>query len=613
MEAFGLYLIKSVVWITGFGLVYFLFLRNERFFMVNRLYLLSGILVSFFFPFISVHYMVDLHSVTNFQTGDITVAGMQEAKSFTVKDLWFLLTGLYITGVLVVALGLMKQNKKLINVIRKTRIIFSGPVKVIRTPECTSSFSFFSYVFVNPSISDLETNEIMNHEMAHIRQWHWFDLVLVELLCIMQWFNPGIWIYLRFIRQNHEYLADEVALQRTTDPAIYKAALLNQIVGTQVFSLSNSFNYSLNKKRFKMMKNIINSPYRKMKLLLILPVFAIVLYSFAKPEYKYAPSVDNSVNNIAVSGTQNNEVSGTVTEQGGRPLQGATVIVKGTTKGSLTDSKGSFRIGNIAEDGLLIVSYVGFKSKVVKPDFTSEMKIEMMKDTVKLGRIMMLPPPPPPASGNSGKSQVPPPPPPPPVSDKGKNANVPPPPGSTKIRNTSDGSPASQLFIVDGVISDMNPLGDISPDDIASMNVLKSENAINKYGEKAKNGAIEITMKKSDHKDPGKNEKTDYAIIEEMPQFPGGEKAIKSWIYDNIKVMKGAEKISGPIYMIFTVDSNGKIKDVKADKPRFPVWEAEVIRVISNMPDWKPGSQNGKPIDVTLQLPIDLNSSEKNR
>ena len=142
-------------------------------------------------------------------------------------------------------------------------------------------------MFVNPSVTDIETKEIMIHELVHIRQKHWFDLLLVELLCMMQWFNPLVWMYVRFIRQNHEYLADEVALQQTSDPAVYKAVLLNQIVGAPVVSLTNSFNYSPNKKRFNMMKNIITSPYRKMKVLLILPVFALVLYSFAKPDYKY--------------------------------------------------------------------------------------------------------------------------------------------------------------------------------------------------------------------------------------------------------------------------------------------------------------------------------------
>ena len=131
----------------------------------------------------------------------------------------------------------------------------------------------------------------MNHEMVHVRQKHWIDLVLSGMLCMLQWFNPLVWIYSRLIRQNHEYIADELALQRTTDPAIYRATLLNQIVGSRVVSLANSFNYSLSKKRFEMMKNIITSPYRKIKVLLILPVFAIVLYAFAKPEYSYETGI----------------------------------------------------------------------------------------------------------------------------------------------------------------------------------------------------------------------------------------------------------------------------------------------------------------------------------
>jgi len=79
MEAFGLYLLKSVIWLTGFALVYFLFLRNERFFLLNRFFLLTGVLISFFFPFISVHYIIDLPAVTNIQTGDITISRIRES------------------------------------------------------------------------------------------------------------------------------------------------------------------------------------------------------------------------------------------------------------------------------------------------------------------------------------------------------------------------------------------------------------------------------------------------------------------------------------------------------------------------------------------------------
>src|SRR5665647_2936237 len=156
MESLGLYLLKSAVWLTGFTLVFLMVLRNERYFRLNRIYLLSGIVASIV-------------------------------------------------------------------------------------------FSFFSFVFVNPSITDIETKEIVNHEREHIQQRHWFDLLLVELLCMLQWFNPFVWIYARLIRQNHEYLADEMALQNSSNPAIYQATLLNQLFDAPVIRLANSFNYSLNK------------------------------------------------------------------------------------------------------------------------------------------------------------------------------------------------------------------------------------------------------------------------------------------------------------------------------------------------------------------------------
>ena len=375
MEAFALYLLKSVIWLSGFALVFLLFLRNERFFVLNRIFLVSGILTSFFFPLVSVHYAVDLPEEITAQAGNIMLDGYRVASRSNISGAGLLLSAIYLSGVLFVVFMILKQSKSVLKTIKKAEIIISQPVKLIRTADYTSSFSFFSYVFVNPSVSDVETEEIVNHEMVHIRQMHWVDLVLVELLCILQWFNPFIWIYIRFIRQNHEYLADEVSLQRTSDPAIYRATLLNQIAGYPVVSLANSFNYSLNKKRFNMMKNIISSPYRKMKIFLILPVFAIILYSFAKPEYRYVIR-DNSANINPVAKFQKQEIKGTVMQQDGKFLQGATIVVKGTTVGTISDANGYFRLNNIPGDATLVVSYVGFRSKVIKPVFNSEMTVK---------------------------------------------------------------------------------------------------------------------------------------------------------------------------------------------------------------------------------------------
>jgi TonB family protein len=573
-------------------------------------------------------------------------------------------------------------------------------------------------VFVNPSVTDIEAREIMNHELVHVRQKHWFDLLLIELLCMMQWFNPLVWIYVRFIRQNHEYLADEVALQRTSDPAIYRAALLNQIVGAPVVSLANSFNYSLNKKRFNMMKNIISSPYRKMKVLLILPVFAIVLYSFAKPDYKYKIMDQNSGISGAVATQVQHEVKGTVVQKNGEPLPAANITLENTTVGTITDLNGTFKI-LVPDDGVMMVSFVGFRTREIKPDFKAPLKIVMEKDTVKYSEMNIgtppPPPPPPPVStilnsdgtpplyvvdgtittpadlekidpnsieridvlkewvkkyGEKGKNGVvevttkkaikgsstslpgvpPPPPPPPPASGidqkdgekpliiidgklsdvdinkidpatissmnvlkdksptekpatdkygaKGKNG---------VIEITTKGDMAKALIVIDGVINDKKALDKIKPEDIKSMNVLKNENAVQRYGDKGKDGVIEVTTFKEGEKRPEANEKP-FVVVEELPEFIGGKEAMSAWITSNLKYPAEAynAKITGKVNVSFMVSKTGKIKNVEVAKSVNPALDAEAKRVISSMPDWKPGTQGGKGVDVQYMVPVEF-------
>jgi TonB family protein len=587
MEAFAVYLLKSVIWLAGFALVFILFLRNERFFLLNRIYLLTGILTSFFFPLISIHYTVILPVLSNFQSGSAVVSEIQNASSI-IPDLKLILSVLYVLGVIFVLTLIIRQGRSVFRAIKKSEIISFHPAKLIKTPEYTSAFSFFSYVFVNPSVTDVETKEIMIHELVHIRQKHWFDLLLVELLCMMQWFNPLVWIYIRFIRQNHEYLADEVALQQTSDPAVYRAVLLNQIVGATVVNLANSFNYSPNKKRFNMMKNIISSPYRKMKILFILPVFAIVLYAFAKPDYKYNYADENSGDKMASVSLLQHEVKGKVVDQDANPLPGTSVTVRGTTQGISTDAKGSFKLDNIPEDGILIFSFVGYKTKVLKPVFTSEMTVSMTKDTVKYMNLNISTPPPPP-------------PPPPPMNSTNDSSNVaPPPPPPAELGNRSEDGKKPLVFI-DGKISDMD-VEKIDPGTIESVEVFKDKSAIDKYGEKGKDGVIEIKTKgKADNKDA-------WVVAEEMPRFPGGTDAMVAWIISNLKYPAEAvkAKITGKVYVSFMVSKAGKVKNVVVSKSASQLLNAEAIRVISSMPDWKPGSQAGKLVDVQMQVPVEF-------
>ena len=650
MEVFALYLFKSVIWLSGFALVYLLFLRNERFFLLNRLYLVSGILISFFFPFITVHYNVEIPAIAKIDAGNAMLTGVRYSGHSNVYNMESLLLALYLSGVLFVSFRIIKQSISVLSSIKKTGITEIHPVKLVRNADYTTSFSFFSYVFVNPSVTDLETKEIVNHELVHIRQKHWVDLVLVELLCILQWFNPLIWIYIRFLRQNHEYLADEVALQRTSDPAVYRATLLNQLTGYPVVSLANSFSYSLNKKRFKMMKNIVSSPWRKMKIIFILPVFAIVLYAFAKPEYIYSFPGNSRAKNLT-SSFQTKEIKGTVVQQDGKPLAGASLIIRGTAIGTVSDLKGLFKLNDVPEDASLAVSFVGFKSKILKPVFNSDMIIQMVRDTIKYGSVSTMPPPPPPLQltketikapliildgkimdidvntipmetvesvnvlpgkeatvkyGVTGKdgvilittkkggvqvTDVPPPPPPPPPS----------------------GLTNHPLIILNGKVSDID-LNKLNPNTIDTIKVLKDEVAIKKYGEIGKDGVLEVTTYKniSIVNEKTSSNKEAFIMVEEMPQFLGGSEAMSKWISSNMKYPEEAAKnnISGQVSVDFIVTWQGKIKDVKVNQPGNPLLDAEAVRVISNMPDWRPGKQGGKPVAVSMKIPINF-SNEK--
>jgi TonB family protein len=463
MEDFALYLFKSSVWLTGFAAVYFLFLRNERFFVLNRIFLVAGILSSIAFPFFTWHYTVIFPVLPTVNVDEPQIQFIGAVKeSFQTKDL---LLYIYILGALYLVYRLIKQTISVWQVIRKSETLHFNSVKLIRTDRYPASFSFFSFVFVNPSTHEHEINEIVNHEQEHIRQRHWMDLLLFEILCTIQWFNPMVWIYGRFIRQNHEFLADEYAIRRSSNPAIYRAALLNQMFGVPVISLANSFNYSINKKRFNMMKQITYSPFRKLKLLLVLPLIAGVFYAFATPEYQFVQANPEQQDNQPQSQTKSNEnltntsqekiVKGKITDDQGNPLKNATIVVSGTNIGTVSDASGNFEL-KMTGNSLLVVSYVGYGTRRVQPDFSKEMLIQTDRIVVGIN-----------------------------------------PDGTTSIAGSPDDFINPPLYVVDGKEMNESEMKNINPDQIDEITVIKNKKSTAKYGEKGKNGVVLITLKKS--------------------------------------------------------------------------------------------------------------------
>jgi TonB-dependent SusC/RagA subfamily outer membrane receptor len=496
MEAFAIYLMKSAAWISGFGLIYILFLRKERFFNLKRLYLLTGIVASFVFPFINIHYNVELPSAPLIAPEPSSYFYIDAEQSVNTGLDWYLiLIGIYISGLVIIFSRLLLQWWKIHKSVRRSEVRNIDNIRLVRADEYNSSFSFFNYVFVNPGVSEFEMKEIMNHELVHVNQKHWFDLLLGEIMRLIQWINPIAWIYTGLIRINHEYLADAAALQRTSDPAVYKAALLNQVFRSPIINLSNSFNYSVTKTRFDMMKNIITSPYRKLRVLLVIPVFAIIFYAFALPEYTYVPVSSGAVSEIIIDLPEPVQlIRGEVLTKDGKPLAGATITVSGTSNGAVTGTDGRFVLSNVPDNAEIIVSCKGFRTETVRA-VSGEMVIHMTRQIEVVGY-----------GSEKTTKQIE-------VIGYGRSKND----SEITIRSTENPD-LKPVVILDGNEIDMEQLGKFSPDLISSISVLKDQSSIALYGDKGKDGVIIITSKKKQENDAGNG--TEIRAVQDISSNP---------------------------------------------------------------------------------------------
>jgi TonB-dependent SusC/RagA subfamily outer membrane receptor len=281
------YLFKYGIWIALFWSVYRFFFHKETFFGFNRVFLLSGLVLSFVLASCQYRYSVMLSLPLAAFSGNSPV---QEVQSGFAANRIPVVIGIYLAGVLVVLLHHLRGLNKIRNMIRKQGTSLS----VIETAGIRSSFSFFGYIFMDKSarLSDVERRLILEHETAHVEQRHWIDLLLAQTVCILQWFNPFAWLYLQAVKENHEFLADRAVLRRGNSPAVYHATLINCALKTPVFAFTSSFtNYNNKFKRIVMMKKNVSKSTRKFAVLLLVPAFAAFLSAFAKPEYRYSTSV----------------------------------------------------------------------------------------------------------------------------------------------------------------------------------------------------------------------------------------------------------------------------------------------------------------------------------
>ena len=474
MEPFLIYSLKASIIIALFWSIYKLFLQKETFFRFNRFFLLTGLIAALTFPFITIHYSVEVPTPETVQSiSDIStippasflqnlpptihenallvieqnsVLPQKVISSILHKTLQFLHNHLiYFTAIYYVILAIMLLVQgigffRIFKIIRRNlNMRYSGYI-LIESDEITDVFSLFRYVLIPACMQKSEKDIILTHEKAHIDQKHWIDLFVTNVLRLMWWFNPLILFYEKAIRTNHEYAADFAVLgeYRQVD---FQQTLINQWFKTQVFPLALNFAFSNPLKRIYMMKKTISNPLKKLFSLTVIPVLAFFFFAFSKKEY-----VTNDADvNLPV----------TIEAEATPQVASEHVIVKQLKmEAEIIQELRSRKIADVQN------SIDSTKADVLQSRLYSVAKLTL-RDRFEVANIQ---------------------------SEMGSD---------TLITNP--------LIIVDGIEKDADYVKSIYPGDIESFSILTNAAAAAVYGERGKNGSILVITKKG-VKEPSVNE-----------------------------------------------------------------------------------------------------------
>jgi hypothetical protein len=555
-------LTESSVAMAMFYAIFWFFLRKETFFRLNRFFLISALFLSVMLPLFPVSYTVWTDGSGSSGIGNslqsIGVADGSNSGSTSVNLFFKILVSIYISGAFIVFMRLVLQTGSIARTIRNSEITRNENLTIVKNNRYDLPFSFFNMVFYNPVLQRQEDLPgILAHEKVHIREQHWVDLVIAELWSVFFWFNPFVWLFERSIKQNHEFLADEGVLAQGHPVGRYQALLINQLMGVPVAGFTNHLSFAFNATRFKMMTKNRKQKKRVFRLAWAIPAIALLLVAFAEPDLKNRSALNEGKDSPAVSPQKIPviKVSGVIVSQDGEPLPGTSVILGGTTIGTLTKADGSFEL-LIPENqsSILVFSFVGYVTKVIKiepSDKDIQLKTnKMIESVVQIGvkyDDKKVPPPPPPPSGQkvvkgveiqvegTENTMAPPPPPPPP------------PPGTT-------GTHKGQKIVEES---------------------------------------------------EGRSEEV-FIVVEEMPEYPGGMEVLQKYVQEMTQKMAQEKNLKGKAKVVFTVDKEGKVTDITVKEMDNDLVGKAAVVIVSSFKQWKPGSQRGKTVPVKYLLPLEF-------
>ena len=625
----------AVLW-----LVYRLLFRNSNRLYFNRFFLITSMLLALAMPMLGLLSGMEVPQMAILKQNMFN--GMMLSEVIVTHDgqpmlpevivttnttpsrfsVWQVMGGIYLIGVGVMTLlFLIKLGRLVVLIIRSPKRKMSSCTAVFTGRE-QGSFSFFCYAFFpNENVDP----DIMRHEMSHIAHHHSWDILFAEVMMILQWFNPFIYLYKKELQSLHEYQADRDVVATGVDKKNYMMLILQQCTAVDFSGMSNNFSLILTKKRIKMITRNEKAKGLWWRLLATLPVLAILMIANTKVTAQEKKAVDKPITVetgrfeifdddgapmqlkdtvfYAVDGSYVKfETSDSFQPESGEPCKKLTVTsydADGNQRNNFfiteTERRGDtstytiepFTLsGNLFEQLFdLATSYEDTVYQIVEqmPQYTGgeEAMMKYVAENIKY-------------------------------------------PQAAKDKNISGRVFVSFVIEKDGSVSNVKVVRGIGGGcDEEAARVIKEMPKWKPGMQKGKPVRVNYMMPiffKLDDGQPAKSVKKEkasnpdmtpdkngvYQIVEEMPQYPGGEDALMDYVSKNVVYPSEAQEkgISGRVFVGFIVEKDGSVSNVKVLRGIGGGCDEEAVRVIKGMPKWKPGKQDGKPVRVSYMMPI---------
>jgi TonB family C-terminal domain len=516
----------AVLW-----LVYRFLFRNSNRLYFNRFFLLTSMLLALAMPLLGLLSGIEVPQMATLKQNMfngmmlneviVTPDGQPVLPEVTVTtdatpsrfSIWQVMGGIYLLGVGVMTLlFLIKLGRLVALIIRSPKRKMDGCTAVFTGRE-QGSFSFFRYAFFpNENVDP----DIMQHELSHIEHHHSWDILFAELMMILQWFNPFIYLYKKELQSLHEYQADRDVVATGVDKKNYMMLILQQCTAVDFSGMSNNFSLILTKKRIKMITRNEKAKGLWWRLLATVPVLAVLMIA--------------------------------------------------NTKVSAQEQKTDVRI--VHETDVLPLNADSYQ--IVMYEYEGQEKLPF-NDTVIYN-----------------------------------------PDGSySEVKRVQDIDPETNKPFTKVLISSYDKNGE--PAKGFHIQTMPREDDIKEFRITANEGFTYPAI----IKDEQSNDSI-FQVVDEMPEFPGGEKALMDYVSSNVKYPEAAKdkNIAGRVFVSFVVEKDGSVSNVKVLRGIGGGCDEEAVRVIKGMPKWKPGKQKGKPVRVNFQMPfvfkLDVDAASKN-